>query len=135
VIAQSERDFYGILSERFDRGYFVEDVKTKRKMILCSKDPIGFKFRQYYFDTEAMTFIEESLKRTGEILVYDEVGYLEVEGKMGIWKYVKEPAILVVRKELVDLIASLYMTTVYEVFKEDREQLKTAVLESVAEMK
>lgn len=131
VIDQSKRDFYGILSERFDRGYYAEDVKTKEKTILCSRDCIGFKFRGFYFDPAALQFIIESLKKTGEILVYDEIGYLEIEEKIRIWEYIKEPAIIIVRKELVDVVSSRFNTEVFEVFKENREQLENTILERV----
>lgn len=131
VIDQSKRDFYGILSERFDKGYYAEDVKTKEKIILCSRDCIGFKFRGFYFDPAALQFIIESLKKKGEILVYDEIGYLEIEEKIRIWEYIKEPAIIIVRKELVDVVSSRFNTEVFEVFKENREQLENTVLERV----
>jgi nucleoside-triphosphatase THEP1 len=124
VIEQSEKDFYGIISERFDTGYYVEDVKTGKKKILCLKSGPGFKFRNYYFDPAAFIFIKESLKRRGEILVYDEIGYLEVEEKINIWDYMKEPAILIVRKDLVDFISSRFDTVVFEVKKGDKKQLQ-----------
>lgn len=131
IINQSKRDFYGIISERFDKGYYVEDLKTGEKRILCSKDCIGFKVKGFYFDPAALQVIIESLKRKGEILVYDEIGYLEIEEKIRIWEYIKEPAILVVRKDLVDMISSRFNTEVFEVFEENREQLKNTILERV----
>jgi nucleoside-triphosphatase THEP1 len=118
VINESKKDFYGILSERFDKGYYVEDVKTGEKRILCSEDCIGFKFRRFYFDPASLTFIEESLRRKGDILVYDEIGYLEVEEKIKIWEYIKEPAILIVRKDLIDYISARFSVDVFEVKKE-----------------
>lgn len=124
IIEQSKKDFYGIISERFDTGYYVEDVKTKEKQVLCSEEGPGFTFRKYYFDPAALTFIKESLKRTGEILVYDEIGYLEIEGKIKIWEYMKEPAILIVRKDFIDIISSRFDTEIFEVKKEG-EQIKT----------
>lgn len=123
VIEQSKRDFYGIISERFCTGYSVEDVKTKKKKILCLKSGPGFKFRNYYFDPAAFIFIKESLKRRGDILVYDEIGYLEIEGKINIWDYLKEPAILIVRKDVIDIISSRFDTEIFEV--KGGEELKT----------
>jgi len=131
IIDQSKRDFYGIISERFDKGYYVEDLKTGEKRILCSKECIGFKFRGFYFDPAALEFIIESLKRKGEILVYDEVGYLEIEGKIRIWEYIREPAILIVRKELVDVLSSRFDAQVFEVFEEGREQLEITILKRI----
>ena len=129
VIKESRKDFYGVLSERFDRGYYVEDVKTKEKRVLCSEDCIGFKFRRFYFDPAALSFIEESLKRKGDILVYDEIGYLEVEGRIKIWEYIKEPAILIVRKDLIDYVSARFSVDIFEV-KEGKE-LKNMILERI----
>lgn len=131
VITQSERDFYGILSERFEKGYYVEDVKTGEKRILCSEEGKGFKFRGFSFDPEALEFIKECLKREGDILVYDEIGYLEIEERIVVWEYMREPAVLIVRKELVDVISSRFNVEVFEVKKENREQLKDIILERI----
>ena len=131
IIGHSKKDFYGVISERFDKGYYVEDVKTGEKRILCSKDDIGFKFRGYYFDPAALEFVTESLKRKGEILVYDEIGYLEAEEKIKVWNLIKDPAILIVRKELVDVVSSRFDTVVFEVLKENRDQLTNIVLKSI----
>lgn len=133
IIEESKKDFYGVLSERFEKGYYVEDVKTGEKRILCSRERIGFKFRKFYFDPAALQFIKESLERKGEILVYDEIGHLEVEEKISIWEYMKEPAILIVRKDLVDFISSRYNTVIFEVFEENREQLKSVILKRIEE--
>ncbi|MBU7015935.1 MAG: hypothetical protein HXS44_00385 [Theionarchaea archaeon] len=130
VINESKKDFYGVLSERFNKGYYVEDVKTGEKRILCSEDCIGFKFRRFYFDPVALALIEESLKRRGDILVYDEIGYLEVEGKIKIWEYIKEPAILIVRKDLIDYISTRFPVDIFEVKKKNTE-LKNMILKKI----
>ena len=135
VIDKSKRDFYGIISERFDKGYYVEDLKTGEKRILCSKNCIGFKVRGFYFDPVTLEFVIESLKRKGEILVYDEVGYLEIEGRIRIWEYIREPAILIVRKELVDVLSSRFDAQVFEVFEENREQLGITILKRIKDEK
>ena len=135
VIDKSKRDFYGIISERFDKGYYVEDLKTGEKRILCSKNCIGFKVRGFYFDPVTLEFVIESLKRKGEILVYDEVGYLEIEGRIRIWEYIREPAILIVRKELVDVLSSRFDAQVFEVFEENREQLEITILKRIEDEK
>ena len=131
VVNQSKKDFYGVLSERFDKGYYVEDVKTGETRILCSEDCIGFRFRKFYFDPAALTFIEESLKKKGDILVYDEIGFLEVEGKVEIWEYIRDPAILIVRKDLLDYMCTRFSVDVFEVRRENREQLKDMILEKI----
>ena len=109
----------------------MEDVKTGEKRILCSEDGAGVKFRRFWFDPEALKFIKESLERKGDILVYDEIGYLETEGKIAIWEYIKEPAILIVRKELVDVVSSRFDVKIFEVFKENREHLKDIIQKQI----
>jgi nucleoside-triphosphatase THEP1 len=133
VIEQSKKSFCGILSERFEKGkgYYVEDVRTREKRILCSESGTGLKFGKFYFDPDALRFIEESLKRKGDILSYDEIGYLEVEEKIGIWEFLREPAIVIVRKELVDTIASRFNVEIFEVMKENRAQLKNTILKRI----
>ena len=130
VIQESEKKFYGILSERFEKGYFIQDLKTGEKMILCSEEGIGFKFKKYYFDPEALEFIRRSLKRTGDILVYDEIGYLEME-KIEIWDLIKEPALLIVRKDLIHVVSSRFTAEIFEVTEENREELVNVILEKI----
>ncbi|MGD2246800.1 MAG: nucleoside-triphosphatase [Candidatus Methanofastidiosia archaeon] len=131
VIEESPKDFYGVISERFDTGYYVQDVKTGEKMALCSEKGSGYKFKRFYFDFDAMKLCEDSLKQKGEILVYDEIGYLEMEEKINIWKYIQEPAIVIVRKDLVDKISSQYYTEIFEVKKGNRKELKNIILEKI----
>ena len=130
VIQRSEKKFYGILSERFEKGYFIQDLKTEEKMILCSEECIGFKFRKYYFDPEALEFIRKSLERTGDILVYDEIGYLEME-KIDIWDLLQGVALLIVRKDLVPVVSSRFTAEIFEVTKENREDLVNIILERI----
>jgi nucleoside-triphosphatase len=131
IIEESHKDFYGVISERSDTGYYVQDVKTGAKMVLCSEKGTGFEFRRFYFDFEAMKLCEDSLKQKGEILVYDEIGYLEMHKKINIWKYIQEPAIVIVRKDLVDKISSQYHTEVFEVKKGNKNELKRIILEKI----
>lgn len=109
----------------------MEDVKTGEKRILCSEDGIGVKFRRFRFDPKALKFIKESLKRKGDILVYDEIGYLETEGKIAIWEYIEEPAILIVREDLVDVVSSRFDVEIFEVSKENREHLKDIIQKQI----
>ena len=130
VIQRSKKNFYGILSERFEKGYFIQDLKTGEKMISCSEECIGFKFRKYYFDPEALEFIRRSLKRTGDILVYDEIGYLEME-KVDIWDLLQGNALLIVRKDLVPVVSSRFRAEIFEVTKENREDVVNIILERI----
>jgi nucleoside-triphosphatase len=131
VIEKSKRDFYGVISERFDDGYYVEDIKTGKKKILCSKECIGFKFRKFYFDPAAFQVIIDSMKGPGEILVYDEIGYLEVEEQLHIWDYMREPAIVVVRKDLVNTISSRFTVEVFDLSQDDTAKVEDMILERI----
>ena len=99
-------------------------------MVLCSEECIGFKFKKYYFDPEALEFIRKSLKRTGDILVYDEIGYLEME-KVDIWDLLQGNALLIVRKDLVPVVSSRFRAEIFEVTKENREELVNIILERI----
>lgn len=132
IIEASNKDFYGVISERFDTGYYVQDVKTGEKMILCSEKGNGFKFKRFYFDFEAMKLCEDSLKRAGKILVYDEIGHLEMRKDIDIWENLEEPAIVIVRKELVNVVSSQYHTEVFEVEKKNKEKIKRIILDEIS---
>lgn len=134
VIQKSDASFYGILSQRFPKGYYVTDIQTGRTQILCSTDPIGIKIRKYYFDPQALAFIERSLQRTDDILVYDEIGWLETESAFDIWKYMKEPALLIVRQELVDVISRKFPVTLFTVTEDNRDIYVDILVEKVSHM-
>ncbi|MBU7030947.1 MAG: hypothetical protein HXS53_00320 [Theionarchaea archaeon] len=114
---------YGVISERNEKGYAVTDVKTGETRILCSTDPIGIKVRGYYFDLHALSFIEESLRRGGDLLVYDEIGWLETQTDFHILPYLKDKALLIVRKELVDEFSKAFAPLIFEVTEENRDKL------------
>lgn len=127
IVNESRRDFYGVISDRFEDGYYVEDVKTGEKRILCSETGPGLKFRRFFFRVESLQFIIDSLGRDGDILVYDEIGYLEVERVLDVFHYIREPAILIVRSDLVDAFTH-GDAEVFEVTRENRDQLHKVIL-------
>ncbi|MBU7015030.1 MAG: hypothetical protein HXS52_09445 [Theionarchaea archaeon] len=133
VVEESNKDFYGVISDRFETGYYVEDVKTGEKRILCSEQGPGLKFRGFFFNVESLQFVIDSLERGGSILVYDEIGYLEMERMHDIFNYIKEPAIIIVRKELVDAFSSWGCAEILEVTRENRDQLHSVILERIEE--
>ncbi|MGC1121026.1 MAG: nucleoside-triphosphatase [Candidatus Methanofastidiosia archaeon] len=128
VVEESKRDFYGVISDRFEKGYYVEDLKTGEKRILCSENGPGLKFRRFFFNVESLQFVIDSLGREGDILVYDEIGYLEMEGILDIFCYIREPGVVIVRKELVDAFSSRVDAEIFEVNQENRDQLHRIIL-------
>ncbi|AHF79480.1 nucleoside-triphosphatase [Thermococcus paralvinellae] len=126
-------DVYGIISERFDGGFYVEDVKTGKKMVLASeREKIGFKLRKFYFNPEAIKFMERALQRGGRIMVYDEIGYLELLGYFDVFKYIKEDCVLIVRKDFLDEISKqIPFDVVFEVTVENRDWIWRKILETL----
>ena len=129
IIKNLEKDIFGIISESFEDGFLVEDLKTKKKKVLASKNKIGFKLRGYYFDPDAIKFVEKALEREGEILVYDEIGYLEMRGFLDIFKYLKNNSIVIVRKDMLkDVLENRGDYRVFIVTEENRNFILDEVL-------
>jgi nucleoside-triphosphatase THEP1 len=131
VVEGSKKDFYGVISDRFEKGYYVEDLKTGERRILCSENGPGLKLRRFFFNMESLQFVIESLERGGDILVYDEIGYLEMERALDIFCYIREPAIVIVRKELVDTFSSGIDAEIFEVNQENRDGLHKIILAKI----
>jgi len=130
IIKNLEKDIFGVISESFEDGFLVEDLKTKEKKVLASKNKIGFKLRGYYFDPEVIKFVEKALKREGEILVYDEIGYLEMRGFLDIFKYLKKNSIMIVRKDILkDVLKKIENYKVFTATKENRNFTANKILE------
>jgi len=129
IIKNLEKDIFGIISESFEDGFLVEDLKTKEKKVLASKNKIGFELRGYYFDPDAIKFVEIALERGGEILVYDEIGYLEMRGFLDIFKYLKKNSIVIVRKDILkDVLENMEDYRVFIVTEENRNFILDEVL-------
>lgn len=130
IIKNLEKDIFGIISESFEDGFLVEDLKTKEKKVLASKNKIGFKLRGYYFDPDAIKFVEKALEREGEILVYDEIGYLEMRGFLDIFKYLKNNSIVIVRKDILeDVLENIEDYRVFTITEKNREFVVNEILE------
>jgi len=129
IIKNLEKDIFGIISESFEDGFLVEDLKIKEKKVLASKNKIGFKLRGYYFDPDTIKFVEKALERGGEILVYDEIGYLEMRGFLDIFKYLKNNSIVIVRKDILkDVLENIEDYRVFIVTEENRDFILDEVL-------
>ncbi len=105
----------GVLTHRLEdkgktTGLVVEDVSTGEKKILASringKISDGIFLCNFIFNREAIKFGEKALSKKGDLLVTDEFGKLELEGKgfknaICAFKSRKNKnSILVVRSEL-----------------------------------
>ena len=52
-----------------------------KKPVNNKKTPKGINFCDFIFNESAIEFAKDSLKKTGDLLIIDEIGYLELEGK------------------------------------------------------
>ena len=99
-------------------GFDLEDILTGEKILLCQTNPTeGWeKFRRFYFNPEGFTFGNKVLNPVNiakaDIIVIDEVGPFELEGKgwtpaiKSLLKTIEKPMIWVVRESLTeDIIA------------------------------
>ncbi|HDM23159.1 MAG TPA: hypothetical protein ENG20_05190 [Methanomicrobia archaeon] len=130
IIENLGKDIFGVISESFNDGFWVEDLNTKEKRVLASKNKIGFKLRGYYFDPEVIKFVKKALERKGEILVYDEIGYLEMNGFIDVFKYLKKNSIVIVRKDILkDVLKKMDEYKVFTVTKKNRNVIANKILE------
>jgi len=121
---------YGVISERFDGGFYVEDLKTGEKVVLASeREPIGFKLRKFYFNPEALAFMERALQREGKVLVYDEIGYLELLGYFDVFKYLQGDCLLILRKDLLgEITKRVKLDVLFEVTIGNRDRVWEEIL-------
>ncbi len=124
VVEMLEKDIYGVISERSGGRYFVEDLVTHEKRVLASKEKIGFKVKGYYFNPAALQFVERALQRTGDILVYDEIGHLEMRGIIDIFQYLTEDSLVIVREDILeDVVKKRENYKIVTVTEENREKI------------
>ena len=129
IINSLGKDISGVISESFENGFWAEDLKTKEKKVFASKNGKGFRFRRYYFDPEAITFVENALKREGELLVYDEIGHLEMEGFLDIFRYLKKDSIVIVREDILkDVLKKIENFRVFAVTEKNRDFILDEIL-------
>ncbi len=81
----------GIIAHGLDRGnerfgFDIEDVATNKKAFLCSQDRVeeALKIGRFYFSKKGLEFGQEALTThldATDLLVIDEIGYMELKGK------------------------------------------------------
>lgn len=110
---------HGIDKEGERYGFDIEDVALGKKAFLCSQKPIenALKTGRFYFSKEGLVFGEKALTSNLEntdLLVIDEIGYLELKGKgwfESIEKALEYPnlnMIWVVRKQILEEVLQLW---------------------------
>ena len=103
---------HGIDKEGERYGFDIENVETNEKQFLCSQEPIkdSQKIGRFYFSKKGLSFGEKALTaiQDTDLLVIDEIGYLELKGKgwfESIEKAMENPnlnMIWVVRKRILE---------------------------------
>lgn len=130
---QKEIECVGILTEK-TRAYgrdllVVKELSGEERKILAYKNPIhnqevqhGIHFCNFVFDSSAIEFAKKALCKVGDLLVIDEIGPLEIQGK-GIDNAISafessknKNSILVTRKELRDDI-SVHINCSFEIME------------------
>ena len=123
-------EVYGVISESFDIGYWAEDIVTGERMVLASTEPGGIKVRGYYFRPKALRFVEKALEREGDLLIYDEIGHLEIEGHLDLFSHLHDRSILIVKESVLD--AFLEQVEQYRIFTVTRENRDTVLNDLLA---
>ncbi|ACJ15785.1 hypothetical protein TON_0300 [Thermococcus onnurineus NA1] len=96
--------------------------KLARKSSWHLNGKIDFKFGKFYFNPDAPEFIKRALQRDGKIMVYDEIGYLEMLGYFDVFRYIKGDCIFIVRKDLLnEMSGKVKFDALFEVTLENRE--------------
>ncbi len=99
-------------------GFNIEDITTGEKAYLCSQEPEdgAIKIGRFYFSTKGLEFGNKALTKhldNLDLLVIDEVGYLELQGK-GWFESIEKAMqkdltiIMVVRKRILEQILNLW---------------------------
>jgi len=122
-------------------GLVVEDISTGKKKVLAhrindGKIRKGIPFCNFIFDENAIEFAKKALSKRGDLLIIDEFGYLELEGKgfnnalLAFKSRRNKNSILVVRNELKEDVSKLLDCDfkVFEVNQKNREGLPEVIL-------
>lgn len=136
----------GVLTRRLEEGggntgLLVEDISTGNKKVLAhritdGKIPKGIRFCNFIFIESAIEFAKKALFKRGDLLVIDEFGYLELEGRgfknalLAFKSEINKNSILVVRNELKEEVSKLLGCDfkVFEVNQKNREELPEVIL-------
>jgi len=114
----------GIIAHGIDRageryGFNIENVATKERAFLCSQEAIegNLKTGRFYFSKEGLEFGTKALTNditNSDLLVIDEIGYMELKGKgwfNAIEKALEQPdlnMIWVVRRRILEEVLQLW---------------------------
>jgi len=138
----------GVLTHRLeDKGkteLIVEDISTgERKPLACqiNSENIsnGIISCNFIFNREAIEFGKKALSKNGDLLVIDEFGNLELEGK-GFTNAISafksgenKNSIIVVRSELVKTVSAKLNCNfkIIEVNKDNREEIPINIFKSI----
>jgi nucleoside-triphosphatase THEP1 len=141
----------GIVTQKVEEkgkniALLVKDLSTGESRIMAygkSMDrqeiPDGIHFCNWVFDENTIEFAEKAIRKKGDLLIIDEIGYLEVEGKginnaISAFKSPKNKnAILVVRNELEDYFSNLIDCDfkLIEVNKKNRRKLPQIIFDNM----
>lgn len=135
----------GVLTQRLeDKGktaeLIVEDISTGERKILASRindEEIsnGIISCNFIFNREAIEFGKKALSKKGDLLVIDEIGNLELEGKgfnnaiCAFQSKKNKNSILVVRSKLKKAVSAKLDCNfkMIEVNKDNREEVPTTI--------
>jgi nucleoside-triphosphatase THEP1 len=134
----------GYWSDGLRSGFDLVNVKTNEKHILCRNyfDEGDQKFGRFYFKPSTIktgnTILNPSNKSTDELMVIDEIGLFEIQGKLWsdsfsrLLKDQSAPILITVRTNLVEpVIAHFKLSNTY-LFKCTESPIKIA--ESLSDM-
>jgi len=114
-------------------GFQIEDIATGNKHFLSSIQPQKnhIQIGRFYFDEEGLRFGHQALTQNldkNDVLIIDEVGYLELQGK-GWFEAIEKAMnqdnlniIMVVRKRLLENILQLWRDKHFVVIDIDKQQ-------------
>ena len=140
----------GIITHQEKQGkpsnLLIEDLSTGERRVFAYRKPVntqeivkGIPFCDFIFDRSTIEFAKEALHKPGDLLIIDEIGYLEMEGK-GITNAISafqsnqnKHSILVVRYELKDTISAMLNCSfeLFEVNQKNRDTLPELFLKKM----
>ena len=126
------------------RAYYLEDVRSGERKLLCSLDPISNSFRagRFYFSgtgiNRGRSLLDRSVHSKADFVVIDEIGPLEIRD--GGWAPAignllarsRIPHIWVVRKRLTDLVLRKWNTGdafIFDLPEDDPETIARQIIE------
>jgi nucleoside-triphosphatase THEP1 len=133
--------------ERF--GFEIENIKTGEKQLLCSRNPVenAEKTGRFYFLKQGFNFGKQAILSNLtdlDLLVIDEIGYLELKGKgwfdaiEQVLKHENPDMIFVVRKRILEQILKLWQhidIEVIDINNSQAEQIANNITERIKQRK